>query len=646
MPASVYGVMWFLVVMALSTGQVQTAGLKKEALQSFWNERCIPLLVDQQIPGVVVSLVASNRVIMQEAYGWADLEEEIPVIASETLFRVASISKIFTAMAVLQLVDEDRLDLSNAIEPHLDSMRLEIDWEKPVTMHHLLTHSSGFDVNRFHYAARTKEDLISLEDYLVQSQPHLLYPPGHFLNYDNYGYTLAGYIVQEISGVPYAEYIRKRILGPWNMRESRMGLFSVDPTQVASGYLIEGDSVEASQLDFINIRPAAGLLVTCRDMTRFMLRLLAEPNGTNSIPVSETVLHGLMESQQEFHSLVPGRSYGFNQVLVQGRRMLRQTGKWPGFNSILLIDPKNNVGLFLAYNLDDDLHMAKVLGRMFAKQWLNGSVERPHVTSPSTDLQSGTRVEGLEGYYVSLRHPVHSPWLGRPEGMRIERSNAREWLVNDSLFHRLGKDGLQAVLPPRLKDGFPGERIGWIRDSSGDISHIITQSATYRKASWYETPQLRVIVPGLMLFIMVSSLLFWLLRAMMAGLRGLRSGMSGTAKSQGHPPDPFYFKFVALCIALLTGSLIVWFHIMLTIELVRLDDYAHFYGMPETIERLLGWTPYIFVLTLLLTLAAILSWLGKVWQWPFRMHYTLFVLTAIFYCLGLHTRNYLLLSFL
>ncbi|MCB1126907.1 MAG: beta-lactamase family protein, partial [Verrucomicrobiae bacterium] len=163
-----------------------TGGVLSRSEIAAFADSVIPTALEtSSIPGAAVSVVQDGRVLLQRGYGLADVDEKRPVSANETRFRVASISKILTAAAALRLAQSDRLDLHEDVNHVLQRFVIAPAYDEPITLHDLLTHTSGFDVCWLGYAARSPADHLSLRDYLSCFQPQRLRPPGSFSTYDN-----------------------------------------------------------------------------------------------------------------------------------------------------------------------------------------------------------------------------------------------------------------------------------------------------------------------------------------------------------------------------------------------------------------------------------------------------------------------------
>src|SRR6266516_4771568 len=173
------------------------------------------------IPGAAVSVVKDGRLLFTKGYGSADLQAGKPVNAQTTLFRIGSVSKLFTATAVLQLAEQCKLSLYADVNTYLKAFHLPATYPEPITLADLLTHTDGVEGRDTGLqAAHSASDLEPLGQVLAQHLPARVRPPGELTAYSNYGYTLAGYIVEQVSGMPFAQYVEQHLFQRLGMRES------------------------------------------------------------------------------------------------------------------------------------------------------------------------------------------------------------------------------------------------------------------------------------------------------------------------------------------------------------------------------------------------------------------------------------------
>jgi CubicO group peptidase (beta-lactamase class C family) len=171
------------------------------------------------IAGAAVSVVKDGELFFAKGYGHADFENGIPVDPEQTVFRVGSVGKLFTWTAVMQLAEQGKLDLDADIKTYLD-FRIPDAYPQPITLKHLMTHTSGFEERWLDSVVSDTSELVPAREWLVSYMPARLCPPGDCAGYSNYNAMLAGYIVARVSGQPYDQYIQEHIFDPLGMAHS------------------------------------------------------------------------------------------------------------------------------------------------------------------------------------------------------------------------------------------------------------------------------------------------------------------------------------------------------------------------------------------------------------------------------------------
>ena len=205
-------------VSAVAPQPSPAAELTKADFETFLDALIPSQLRNRNIAGAVVAVVKDGQVLFQKGYGYADFEAKKPVLPDQTLFRPGSISKLFTATAVMQLVEQGKLDLDRDVNDYLD-FAIPKTYPEPVTLRQLLTHTAGFEETLKNLFVAHQSDVKPLRAYLVNQMPARIFPPGKVPSYSNYGFTLAGYIVERVSGEKFERYVTNHILQPLRMDE-------------------------------------------------------------------------------------------------------------------------------------------------------------------------------------------------------------------------------------------------------------------------------------------------------------------------------------------------------------------------------------------------------------------------------------------
>ena len=187
-----------------------SAKLTKEDLEAFFDALLPSQLENRDVAGAVIAVIKDNNVLFARGYGYADFAAKKRVVAEQTLFRLGSISKVFTATAVMQLVEQGKLDLDRDVSNYLD-FPIPKTYPEPITLRHLLTHTSGFEDVAKYLFAPSADEMRPLRDYLIAAMPQRIFRPGTIPSYSNYGFALAGYIVERASGQSLEDYISAHI---------------------------------------------------------------------------------------------------------------------------------------------------------------------------------------------------------------------------------------------------------------------------------------------------------------------------------------------------------------------------------------------------------------------------------------------------
>jgi CubicO group peptidase (beta-lactamase class C family) len=306
-----------------------------------------------KIAGATFVFVKDGSILLAKGYGYADVKMRKPVVAEETLFRPGSVSKLFVWTAVMQLLEQGKLDLNADVNTYLKKFQIPATFPEPITIAHLMEHTPGFEEVFRDMGARTPKDLIPLEDYLAANIPKRVYPPGKIAAYSNYGTALAGYIVEVVSGMPFEAYVEDHIFRPLGMTMStfREPLPSHLERFMSVGYSAEKGILKAEDFELINgLYPAGSLSSTAADMAKFMIAHLQ--NGRfGEVRILQEETARLMHAQLFSHDpRLDGNAHGFWEKRLNGVRMIEHGGDTIYFHSQLVLFPEHNLGMFVSLN--------------------------------------------------------------------------------------------------------------------------------------------------------------------------------------------------------------------------------------------------------------------------------------------------------
>jgi CubicO group peptidase (beta-lactamase class C family) len=353
----------------------------------------------ENVAGAVVLVVKDGRVLFAKGYGYSDVDKKTPVSPDATLFRPGSISKLFTWTAVMQLVEQGKLDLDKDVNVYLD-FKIPATFPQPITLRHLMTHTAGFEEQIKDLIYDEGTPMATLREHLVRHMPERIFPPGTTPAYSNYGASLAGYIVERVSRRPFNDYVAENIFNPLGMARSTF----VQPLPaelkplMSSGYT--SGSGKARTFEIIEESPAGGLSATAADLSRFMIAHLQEGTLENArILRPETAR--MMHSRQ--FGLIPalnGMCLGFYEESRNGHRIIGHGGDTVYFHSDLHLMPDAKLGFFVSYNSagKGELSPRTALWNHFLDRYF------PY-TPPATGklANAPTDAESVAGRYVTSR---------------------------------------------------------------------------------------------------------------------------------------------------------------------------------------------------------------------------------------------------
>ena len=314
-----------------------------------WLDGLMPTaLRTARAPGAVVAIVKDGQVLFEKGYGVSDEKRGTPVDPQRTLFRPGSTSKLFTWTAVMQLVEQGKLDLDVDVNKYLDFQVPPLDGQ-PITLRQIMTHRTGFE-------ERIK-DLVAfdipetpLTEVLSGNMPARIYPAGTTSAYSNYATGLAGHIVERVSGMPFNDYIERNVFGPLGMKHStfRQPLPDALKADMSTGY--EEAGKPGKGFEVVNIPPAGSLSSTGEDMAHFMIAHLADGHyGDAQILKPETARMMHTTITRPFPDL-NGMALGFYQDNINGHRVIAHGGDLNYFHSDLFLFLDDHVGMFISVN--------------------------------------------------------------------------------------------------------------------------------------------------------------------------------------------------------------------------------------------------------------------------------------------------------
>ena len=364
-----------------------------------WLDGYMPYAIARgDIAGAVVVVVKDGQVLTQRGYGFADVEKRKPVSPETTLFRPGSVSKLFTWTAVMQMIEQGKIDLDKDVNAYLDFKIPERNG-KPITMRHILTHTAGFEETVRHLIHDKPERLIPLDRFVKESLPERVFDVGTTPAYSNYATALAGYIVARQSGISFDDYVERNIFQPLGMNLStfRQPLPKHLQPFMSKGY--PGASQEAEKFEIVVPAPAGSLSSPGADMAKFMI---AHLNGGAGLLKPETAK--LMHNYRL--DVIPGlnrMALGFYEQGINGHRGIAHGGDTGLFHSDLTLFIDDGVGLYVSVNSSGENGAPRALRERLFDEFGNRYFPANPVTARVDPESSKKHVQAMAGSYFNSR---------------------------------------------------------------------------------------------------------------------------------------------------------------------------------------------------------------------------------------------------
>lgn len=594
-------------------------------MEDFLDEVFARTMEEHHIAGAAVSVVKDGKLFFAKGYGYADLENDSLVDPEQTLFKIGSVTKLFTWTAVMQLVEQGKLDLDADINTYLD-FRIPDTYPQPITLRHLMTHTAGFEDLYFEVLRLEGEDQVPPGEWLASHIPGRVHPPGECAAYSNYGGALGGYIVARVSGQSYSQYVQEHILSPLGM-ESSTAQWPTPPglsARESVGYMYDDGAflVFPRLLGHEAFLPTGVIRATVTDMARFMIAHLQDGRYSDGTIPEARILEESTARQMHSTLYTPdprilGNAYGFFEFSDNGQRVIGHGGEAEPMHSLLLLLPDQNLGIFVTYNSTGGAALATQhfgFQRAFFDHYYPATPVEP--IQPRADFTE--RIGRFTGTYRFTRSSYTT--LEKFSGLfgAVEITNSGDGgLLLDTPWANLR---LVEVEPLYFRQADGPFDFVFREDDQGQITHMFTgmiPQFALEKLKWYETPGFNMALLQGCVLIFLSVIPVSLIRA----IRNRR--LSGDRKpvSRGARVAQWIILGISVLNLLFVLGTLQW--------LKTFQTYGVSLGVPMFYKIVLG----LGVLTAILTVSALvytaLAWRNNYWGIATRAYYTLVTVAAV-----------------
>ncbi len=609
---------------------LQGAGLKTpEELEAFIDGVVTAQLRAQHTAGVVVSVVKDGKLFFAKGYGYADVENKVPVDAEKTLFRPGSVSKIFTWVALMQLVEQGKVKLDDDVNNYVTQFKVPDTYPgKPITIRNLLTHTEGMEDGSLGYLfVKDASGMEPLDQALAKHVPHRVREPasGDFTNgdmasYSNWGTSLAGLIVANLSGMTYEDYVDKNILEPLGMTQStaRQPLPATLAPHMSVGYEYEAGQYKKKDFEFVNYSPAGSMSASGTDMAKFMIAHLQKGAYGDKRILKEETARLMQERALSPNPYINGACLGFYENHVNGRRIVAHAGDTGYFHSEMNLLPEEGVGIFVSVNTAPTLGFSarSDLLRAFMNRYYPAKL--PQVKPPEDFKQ---RAAHYAGSYRIIRHSYTS----LEKGLSIMSALKVSPTDHNTLVMSFGPYVMELVevKPNVFRRVDQDDMIAFSTDDKGDATYVLDPLSlpnhpAYRIA-WYETPAF--------LMLIVAFALLCFVVAIVSALRHWKVDRDA-------PPGARRARRLAALVA--TLQLVFLALLGVTFAILMGDPFS---GLPGVMRIALVVPLILLPLTVALLFFAGAAWKNGWWTGYGRFQYTLIALGCTAFLVLLNYAN-------
>jgi CubicO group peptidase (beta-lactamase class C family) len=590
---------------------------------------------EHHIGGAAVSVVKDGRLFFSKGYGYADLENGILVDPERTVFRIGSVTKLFTWTAVMQLVEQGKLDLEADVNTYLD-FRIPDTYPQPITLKHLLTHTAGFEDLYLDFVALEPEDQPPPGEFLASHIPARVRPPGEDAAYSNYGAALAGYIVARASGQSYDQYIQEHILDPLGMAHST-AIATLHPEVAALqsvGYVVQDGALQVFPRFYgpFDLAPMGFLGASATDMARFMIAHLQGGRYSDASIPEARILEESTAQQMHTTLYTPdprilGTAYGFFDFSDNGQRTIGHSGTAEPMHSLLLLLPDQNLGVFVAYNTLDigtltDQHLG--FQRAFFDHYYPAPPVEPLPSPADFAERAGrfvgsyrmaqsayTTLEKVMGFFGAVNVGISDPG----DGTLVMASPWGEWRFVE-------------VEPLYFRQVDAPFHIAFREDDRGNITHLATDYTPqfgFEKVPWYEAP-------GFNMALLLGCTLIFLSAIAAVVIRAIRARRR-TGEREPSPRGARLAGWIILAICVL--------NVLFVVGLFLWNNPRPALGVSLNFQIVLGLGVVSAALTVGALVCTVLAWKDRYWGVASRVGYTLATATAVVFVWFLNNWNLL-----
>ncbi len=307
---------------------------------------------DRQFSGLVIAVVQDGELLFTKGYGYADFKQKTPMDPARTQIRIGSVTKVFTATAIAQLLERGKISsLDDPANRYLKRFQLPKAYDREITIWDLLTHRAGFEDTAFGMASLQAPQVPVPGEVVERFMPKIVREPGTLSVYSNFSTATLGIVIEDVTGQTVQEYFAENIFAPLGMNNSQLSYDITPDKNLGQPYAFFPNG-EAQPVRYVGVHPliapAGAITTTAVDMTRFMQANLGEGRVGEARILSPETMKLMHTRKTGNHDAVTGFGVQYIVSRWNGELLVEHGGGWPGFQTAMEMFPDSNVGVFIS----------------------------------------------------------------------------------------------------------------------------------------------------------------------------------------------------------------------------------------------------------------------------------------------------------
>lgn len=612
-----------------------------EELKNFMDEKIPELMSKYHVLAFMFSYVKGDKILFNKGYGIKKPEATTATDAENDVLVVGSVAKVIVLTAIIQQIDQGKLQLDDDVNKYLD-FKIENSFNKKITIKNLLQHTAGFEDTFGGQAVTEPSDRYTLKEYVKNYVPHVVYPPGEITSYSNYGYNLLAHIVERTSGKDFDEYAKGNIFAPLEMDRSEFvknTLLGDLKNNFIRGFSYSSKTNTYKEQKYIGYwiaYPAGALVTNTRDLGNFMLMYLNGGTFKGKKILSPESLQAAREEVFTPHKDLSGQALGFTTEEVNGHVTLEKSGE--ALNSVgqVVLFPDDRQGFSFSFNTSSSAFNLELRQAIADKFFSRITQKKKRYQMPQADLRK------FAGFYRYTRYnqsdfsklmimmsPQHNVHVKANDDGTL--SVGVMFLKDTITYEPISKDSFQKNNRNDILDGLGmkldlGERIAFRTDDNGRPDYLFIP---YEKVSMERISLLQYGMSSIFAILFSAAmavlvLIYWPLGKLIKLLR--RKDIQVAM-----PLEQNAASWIAVIYALLEV-------IFVAIIMMKFNEEL-MYGIPIIVKLGLFISTLSIPVFLALLFSTMRSWLKKYWTLPTRIIYTVFTLSILVFAIFVWNYN-------